>query len=410
MDQGESKGALAGARVLDLSRILAGPWCTQMLGDLGADVVKVESPDGGDDTRKWGPPFMERPDGTRADAAYFACCNRNKRSISIDFSTKQGAEQVRRLAARADVVVENFKVRGLQKYGLDYDRLKAVNPGLIYCSITGFGQDGPYATRPGYDFLIQGMGGLMSTTGAPDGVPGGEPMKVGVAVCDLFTGMNAACAILAALHHRQQTGEGQHIDCALLDSQVAMLANQASNWLNGGLEPRRLGNSHPNVVPYSVYPAKSGHVIISCGNDQQFARLCAAIDRPDLAADPRFVTNEARTINRKLIDAILVDEIAKLDKKEIIQRLELASVPCGPINTVREVCEDEHLSARNLVVSQVRSDDVHFRTIAFPAKLRSTPATYRRPPPRLGADARDVLDDWLGQAEEHALREPVPDV
>ena len=397
MEQRLQPMALEGIKVLDLSRILAGPWSTQILGDLGADVVKVESPDGGDDTRKWGPPFMMLPDGERTDAAYFACCNRNKRSVAIDFSTPAGAHRVRQLAAKADILVENYKLGGLRKYGLEYETLKIENPGLIYCSVTGFGQDGPYAARPGYDFLIQGMGGLMSITGGSDEAPGGEPTKVGVAVCDLFTGMNATVAILAALQHRHKTGKGQYIDCSLLDSQVAMLANQASNWLNGGVEPGRLGNSHPNVVPYTVYPAKNGHIIISCGNDRQFQKLCAAFEQPELASDPRFVTNEARNNNRDAIDSTIAAETSKLEKQQIISLLEQAGVPCGPINTIREVFEEPHVVARGSEVAQHRADGAHFRTIGFPAKLSDTPASYRRPPPQLGGDSDTVFEDWLGR-------------
>ena len=388
------EGALAGVRVLDLSRILAGPWCTQTMADLGADVVKVESPAGGDDTRKWGPPFMESADGGRSDAAYFACCNRNKRSVSVDFSTPEGAGIVKDLAAAADVLVENYKVGGLKKYGLDHDSLKKANPGLIYCSITGFGQSGPYAHRPGYDFLIQGMGGLMSITGQPDGTPGAEPVKVGVAICDLFTGMNAATAILAALNHRQRTGQGQYIDCSLMDAQVAMLANQGSNWLNGAMEPGRMGNNHPNVVPYRAYPARDGFVIVTCGNDSQFERLCAALERPELSADPRFASNEARNNNRGEIDGILSELISALGKDEVIGILEAANVPCGPINTVPEVFGDPHVKSRGLEVRLERPDGSGVGTTAFPAKLSRTPATYRLPPPELGAHNEDVLADW----------------
>jgi len=392
----DTNGALAGLRVLDLSRVLAGPWATQMLADLGADVVKVESPDGGDDTRKWGPPFMEGAEGKRSDAAYFACCNRNKRSIVLDFRKPEEVETVERLAARADILVENFKVGGLAKYGLDYESLRVGNPGLIYCSITGFGQKGPYAHRSGYDFLIQGMGGLMSVTGQPDGTPGAEPMKVGVAVADLFTGMSATTAILAAVNWRHRTGKGQHIDCALLDSQIAMLASQGSNWLNGGVTPERLGNSHPNVVPYRVFEAKDGHVIVACGNDAQFGRLSAALDRPDLAADARFATNEARIGNRAALEALLGEVIGRLDREDVIARLEAAQVACGPINTVPEVFDDPHVKARGVEVPMERADGMQVRTTAFPAKLSETPATYRRAPPELGEDTEAVLEDWLG--------------
>ena len=326
MTNSDTPMALAGIKVLDLSRILAGPYAAQMFADLGADVVKVENPDGGDDTRKWGPPFTKNADGSRDDAAYFSACNRNKRSVTIDFSTKDGADLVRQLAAKADILIENFKPGGLQKYGLDYASITAFNPGIIYCSITGFGQTGPYSHRSGYDFLIQGMGGLMSITGQPDGSPGGGPMKVGVAVCDLFTGMFAANAALAALAYRSRTGIGQHIDCALLDSQISMLANQSANWLNAEMCPDRMGNSHTSVVPYTVYEAKDGFVIIACGNDKQFIRLTAALGIPALADDDDFSSNEARIKNRDRLDVMLGDIIAKLDRVQVIDKLETAGV------------------------------------------------------------------------------------
>lgn len=373
--------ALAGLRVLDLSRILAGPWSTQILADLGADVVKIESPDGGDDTRKWGPPFLSTANDERSDAAYFACCNRNKRSVTIDFATPEGADKIRALAGKADILVENFKVGGLAKFGLDYDSLSQTNPSLIYCSITGFGQDGPYANRAGYDFLVQGMGGLMSVTGQPDGQPGAEPMKVGVAVSDLFTGMNAVTAILAALNYRHRTGKGQHIDCALLDCQAAMLANQASSWLNGNIEPRRLGNNHPTVVPYRVFPARDGYVIVSVGNDGQFARLCTALDLANLIDDQRFATSEARVLNRDAIDTLIAEKISLINKTDIIANLAAVAVPCGPINTVPEVFNDPHVQTRGLDVTLNRPDGTVIHTVAFPAKMSASPATYRRAPP-----------------------------
>ena len=298
-------GALNHLKVLDLSRILAGPWCGQCLGDLGAEVIKIEHPDGGDDTRKWAPPYVTQADGSQKDGAYFTACNRNKRSVVIDFSIPEGALLVARLAEEADIVIENFKVGGLAKYGLDYDSLKQKNPGLIYCSITGFGQTGPYAHRAGYDYLIQAMGGLMSITGQPDGQAGGGPVKVGVAVSDLFTGMYATVSILAAIAHRERTGEGQHIDCALFDCQTAMLANQASNWLVGGINPARMGNAHPNVVPYRTYQLADGHAIIACGNDSQFDRLMARLGRPELAEDDRFKTAPARVMHREQLEEIL---------------------------------------------------------------------------------------------------------
>ena len=294
VQQDQQPMALAGLKVLDLSRILAGPYATQLFADLGADVVKVENPDGGDDTRRWGPPFTSKADGGRGDAAYFSACTRNKRSITVDFASKAGADLLSGLAKTADIIVENFRPGGLQKYGLDYASVAAINPGIIYCSITGFGQTGPYANRPGYDFLIQGMGGLMSITGQPDGSPGAGPVKVGVAVCDLFTGLFTANAALAALAYRNRTGKGQHIDCALLDSQVAMLANQSANWLNAEFCPTRMGNHHPSVVPYTVYKAADGFVIVACGNDKQFIRLTAALGVPKMADDAAFMTNEGR--------------------------------------------------------------------------------------------------------------------
>lgn len=388
--------ALAGLKVLDLSRILAGPYAAQTFADLGADVVKVENPDGGDDTRKWGPPFTRNGDGSRDDAAYFTACNRNKRSVTIDFSTKEGADLVRKLAAKADILIENFKPGGLQKYGLDYASIAAFNPGIIYCSITGFGQTGPYSHRSGYDFLIQGMGGLMSITGHPDGSPGGAPMKVGVAVCDLFTGMFAANAALAALAYRYKTGLGQHIDCALLDSQIAMLANQSANWLNAEVCPRRMGNSHPSVVPYTVYQAKDGFIIIACGNDKQFIRLTAALGVPALADDVDFASNEARIKNRDRLDAMLGDIIATLDRAEVINKLETAGVSCGPINDIAEVFADPHVKARGARIDQMRDDGSQISTTAYAARLGVTPAQYRTPPPRLGEHNDQVITEWAG--------------
>jgi crotonobetainyl-CoA:carnitine CoA-transferase CaiB-like acyl-CoA transferase len=387
-------GPLSHLKVLDLSRVLAGPWAGQTLGDLGADVIKVESPQG-DDTRKWGPPFVNGADGRR-DAAYFTACNRNKRSVAIDFAQPEGAELVRRLAARCDVVIENFKVGGLAKHGLDHASLRARNPRLIYCSITGFGQTGPYAHRAGYDFLVQGMGGLMSITGQPDGTPGAAPMKVGVAVSDLFTGMYAVSSILAAVVHRDRTGEGQHIDCALLDCQVAMLANQGANWLAGGVAPARMGNNHPNVVPYRVYPVLDGHVIVACGNDGQFRKLSAALGSPNLADDPRYATNEARVLNRDAIDGELTLLLARLTKDEAIATLEQAGVPCGPINELPDVFADPQVKARCLEVALERPDGTRIAGVAFPAQLSATPATFRTAPPSLGHHTQAVLAEELG--------------
>lgn len=386
--------ALAGVKVLDLSRILAGPSATQMLADLGADVVKVENPMGGDDTRSWGPPFIEDDKGVRSEAAYFACCNRNKRSVSLDFTTEEGAQSARALASKADILVENFKPGGLQKYGLDYESLKALNPGLIYCSITGFGQSGPYANRPGYDFLIQGMGGLMSITGQPDGSPGAEPVKVGVAICDLFTGLNAVSAILAALYYRTHSGKGQHIDCSLLDCQVAMLANQSSNWLNCGITPQRMGNNHPSIVPYRVFAVADGHVIINCGNDGQFSRLCAVLKVPEMAEDARFKTNEARCDNRALTDQTIADLLASYEKQALISLLEEANVPCGPINDIPAIFADSHLQHRQMEVELERGDGTAFKGVAYPPKLSKTPARYNSPPPQLGVHSQAVFKEW----------------
>ena len=392
--------ALAGLKVLDLSRILAGPYATQLFADLGADVVKVENPDGGDDTRRWGPPFTSKADGSRGDAAYFSACNRNKRSITVDFASKAGADLLRGLAKTVDIIVENFRPGGLQKYGLDYASIAAINPGIIYCSITGFGQTGPYANRPGYDFLIQGMGGLMSITGQPDGSPGAGPVKVGVAVCDLFTGLFTANAALAALAYRNRTGKGQHIDCALLDSQVAMLANQSANWLNAEFCPTRMGNHHPSVVPYTVYKAADGFVIVACGNDKQFIRLTAALGVPEMADDAAFMTNEARIENRDRLDAELGKAIAAFDRETVIAMLEKAGVSCGPINDIAEVFDDPQVQARGLRVDQRRSDNSPISSTAFPAKLSETPAQYHSAPPLLGEHIDDVLRQWAGLSDE----------
>ena len=392
--------ALAGLKVLDLSRILAGPYAAQTFADLGADVVKIETPQGGDDTRKWGPPFTVNADGSRDDAAYFSACNRNKRSVTVDFSTAEGSALVRDLAAKADILIENFRPGSLAKYGLDYASLAAINPGLIYCSITGFGQTGPYAHRSGYDFLIQGMGGLMSITGQPDAVDGGGPVKVGVAVCDLFTGMFAANAALAALAYRARTGNGQHIDCALLDSQIAMLANQSANWLNAEVCPGRMGNSHPSVVPYTVYAAEDGFVIVACGNDAQFGRLTAALGVAHLADDADFQTNEARILNRDRLDAMLGEVIGGMDRATVIAKLEAAAVSCGPINSIAEVFDDPHVVARGARIDQQRDDGSLVSTTAYAAKLGVTPAQYRSPPPRLGEHTNEVLRDWADLPED----------
>jgi len=397
MSSSSDTGALHGIRVIDLSRILAGPWATQVLADLGAEVIKVESPDGGDGTRAWGPPFI---DGSGSDAAYFTSCNRNKRSVCIDFAKPEGAELVTELVKTADVLVQNFKVGGLDKYGLDEKTLRALNPKLIYCSISGFGSTGPYASRPGYDFLIQAMGGLMSITGAPDGQPGAEPMKTGVAICDLFTGLYAANAIQAALIHRTQSGVGQHIDCSLLDSQIAMLANQGSNWLVGNQIPERLGNEHPNIMPYKAYEVADGHFILAVGNDGQFQRFSKVIQRADLASDERFITNPQRVTNRQSLDDILIPILKLWQRDDLLHALEVANVPAGPIRKVNEVFNDPHVEHRKLKVKQKRANGVAIDTVGFPVQLSETPAIYQHAPPELGEGTDVVLGQLLGLSIE----------
>ena len=400
--------ALDGVRVLDLSRVLAGPWATQCLADLGAEVIKVERPGMGDDTRQWGPPFYAAAvDDGLSDAAYFLCANRGKQSLTVDFTKPAGADLIRRLAASCDVVVENFKVGGLAKYGLDYASLSAVNPRLVYCSITGFGQTGPYARRAGYDYMIQAMGGLMSITGQPDGAPGAEPMKVGVAVVDLFAGLYAATAILAALLHARATGQGQSIDVALFDVQAAVLANQAANFFATGVSPGRLGNAHPNLAPYQVFATADGAMVIAVGNDSQFRSLCMVLQAPSLAADPRFATNAMRVHDRAALAAALAPLVAARSTHAWIAALEPAGVPCGPINEVGEVFDTPQAQARALVVEQVRDDlSRPIRSVASPMRLSATPAAYTRPPPALGAHTEAVLRGrlGLGDAELHALR------
>ena len=390
-------GALSHIRVLDLSRILAGPWAGQLLADLGADVVKVERPGAGDDTRGWGPPWLK--DGQGADtavAAYYLCANRNKRSITIDITRPEGQALVKRLAAESDVVLENFKVGGLEQYGLDYDSLRAVNPRLIYCSITGFGQDGPYAPRAGYDFLIQGLGGLMSITGRPDGDEGGGPMKVGVALTDILTGLYATNAVLAALAWRERSGEGQHIDLALLDVQVACLANQAMNYLATGNAPKRLGNAHPNIVPYQDFPTADGYMILAIGNDGQFARFCETAGNAALASDPRFSTNRARVENRALLIPLLKKLTVERTTADWIGTLEAIAVPCGPINTLAEVFADPQVQARGLKVAMPHPVAGSVPLVANPMKLSATPIDYRLPPPMLGEHTDEILAGALG--------------
>lgn len=394
-------GALAGVKVLDLSRVLAGPWCSQILGDLGAEVIKVEQPGQGDDTRRWGPPFLD--DGSR-DSAYYLCANRNKRSIAVDLAKPEGAELIQEMSRRCDVVIENFRVGGLAKYGLDYATLSLANPRLIYCSITGFGQDGPYKDRGGYDFLVQGMSGVMSVTGRPDGEAGGGPLKVGLPVADLFTGLYAAISILAALNHRNASGEGQHIDCALLDTQVAMLVNQASNYLNGGLVPRRLGNEHPNTVPYQDFVCSDGEVLVALGNDRQFVAFCGLLGRGDLGTDPRFVDNAGRSLNRKALQAELGAAIALWRSAELLEAMERTKLPGGKVNEIPEILADPHIEARGLIHSMARPDGAEVKVLGFPAKLSKTPAAYEHAPPRVGHHTFEVLREALRLNDQDLAR------
>ncbi len=387
-----AKGPLAGVRVLDLSRVLAGPWATQMLADLGAEVIKIERPGVGDDTRAWGPPFTTRTDGTPGDAAYFLCANRGKKSVALDIATREGAAIARDLAATCDVVVENFKTGGLKKYGLDHASLTAAHPKLVYCSITGFGQTGPRAHQAGYDYMIQAMGGLMSVTGQADGTPGAEPMKVGVAVTDLFTGLYASNAILAALLHARATGQGQHIDIALFDVQTAMLANQASNWFVSGVAPTRMGNAHPNLAPYQPFPCTDGMVVIAVGNDGQFKALATALGASEMGTDPRFVTNALRIEHRAAMTAAVSALTAGRTMHDLMAALEAAGVPCGPVNTIDQVFEEPQAVARGLMVEQARDDlEGSVRTVASPLRLSKTPVSYDRPPPALGEHTSEVL-------------------
>ena len=405
-------GALDGVRVLDLSRVLAGPWCTQTLADLGADVIKVERPrteghPGGDDTRGWGPPFLQDRDGNdTAEAAYYLGCNRNKRSITIDLAQAEGQALVRRLAADADVLVENFKVGDMARYGLDAPPLLAAQPRLVYCSITGFGQTGPYRDRAGYDYAIQGLGGLMSVTGERDDRPGGGPQKVGVAVADLFTGMYATVAILAALRHRDATGQGQHIDMALLDTQVAMLANLGANYQVTGVAPKRAGNAHQNIVPYQVFGASDGHLILAVGNDTQFARFCEVADCPELAGDVRFMRNADRVRHRDVLVPLLATVMRTRSKQQWLSALESAKVPCGPINNLAEVFADPQVLAREMAVPVPHPLTNNLRLVASPMKLSATPVQVRRAPPLLGQHTEEVLSELgIGAAEYARLRE-----
>ncbi len=404
-------GALSHVRVLDLSRILAGPWASQILADLGAEVIKVERPGRGDDTRTWGPPYVKDAEGEEtSESSYYACTNRNKKSVTIDITKPEGQRMVRELAAKSDILFENFKLGGLRQYGLDYESLAEVNPGLIYCSITGFGQTGPYAARAGYDFLIQGMGGLMSISGHPDGEPGGGPMKVGVALADILTGMYAATSVLAALSHREQTGVGQHIDLALLDVQVACLASQAMNYLTTGQVPQRLGNAHPNVVPYQDFPTADGNMILAVGNDGQFARLCEVLGRPEWGSDPRYATNAARVRNRGELIPMLRQATVMRTTAEWISLLEQAGVPCGPINDIAQVFQDPHIQARGMQLQMPHPLAGELPQVASPIRLSKTPVEYRQAPPTLGQHTHDVLAEVLGLDAEQLDRLAKADV
>ncbi len=401
MNISSQEGALAGLKVLDLSRVLAGPWCTQILADLGADVVKIERPGIGDDTRSWGPPFLTNSNGDETDqATYFTSCNRNKRSVTVDMATPEGQALLQQMAAQSDVVVENFKTGGLEQYGLDHESLRAGNPRLIYCSITGFGHDGPYANRAGYDLLIQAASGMMSITGRSDDEPGGGPMRVGVALTDVFTGVYASTAILAALEVRHRSGVGQHIDMALLDVGMAILANQASAFLNTGIVPPRQGNTHPSLAPYQDFRTKDGAMMLAIGNNGQFARFCEAADQPGLACDERFATNSLRVQHR-------ADLIRQLDAvtrtrttSEWIALLEDKAVPCGPINDIAQAFDDQQVKARGLAVTlprQAGDGIAHITSVASPLRLSSTPPVLRNAAPALGQHTDEVLAE-LGMA------------
>ncbi|QKO23307.1 CaiB/BaiF CoA-transferase family protein [Rhodoferax sp. BAB1] len=410
----DKPAALPHLKVLDLSRVLAGPWCTQILADLGADVVKIERPGAGDDTRHWGPPFLKDAQGKdTGHAAYYTCANRNKRSITVDIAKPEGQALIRQLALQSDVLVENFKVGGLAHYGLDYASLKQVNPKLIYCSITGFGQDGPYAERAGYDLMVQAMSGMMSITGRPDEVPGGGPQRVGVALTDIFTGVYASTAILAALEVRHRTGEGQHIDMSLLDVGMAILANQAGGFLNTGRVPQRQGNSHPSLVPYQDMPTKDGAMLLAIGNDGQFTRFCEVAGRPELAQDARYASNTQRVLHR----ADLVPQLEAITRTrstaEWISALEHKAVPCGPINDIGQAFADAQVQARGLAIEQPRSPQAvaaegvsTIRSVASPLRLSATPPVLHRAPPTLGEHTDEVLAGLgLDAARITALRQ-----
>jgi len=401
--------ALDGIKVLDLSRVLAGPWCTQILADLGADVIKIERPGVGDDTRTWGPPFIKDADGNDTDqASYFTACNRNKRSVTVDMATAEGQALLKQMAAQSDIVVENFKTGGLKQYGLDHEALRAANPRLIYCSVTGFGHDGPYAERAGYDLMIQAMTGMMSITGRPDDVPGGGPLRVGVALTDLFTGVYASTAILAALQVRDRTGEGQHIDMALLDVGMAILANQASAFLNTGKAPERQGNTHPSLAPYQDFPTLDGSMLLAIGNNGQFARFCEAAGHAEWAADARFATNTLRVKHRGVLIPMMEELTRTRTTADWVTLLEDKAVPCGPINDIAQAFDDAQVKSRGLAVTLPRhaGDGIESITgVASPLRLTATPPVLRHAPPALGQHTREVLAEFgIDAARFDALR------
>jgi formyl-CoA transferase len=391
------KRILEGIRVLDLTRVLAGPWATQLLADLGAEVIKVERPGLGDDTRRWGPPWLKDREGRETkEAAYYLAANRGKKSLTLDIARLEGQAIARDLAALCDVVVENFKVGDLKRYGLDYAALSKANPRLVYCSITGFGQDGPYAERPGYDFIIQGMGGLMSITGERDDLPGGGPQKVGIAVSDLFTGLYASNAIVAALFHRERTGQGQAIDMALLDCQVAMLANMNTSYLASGVPPARLGNAHQSIVPYQVFRAADAFLIVAVGNDTQFARFCEVLGMQELAGDSRYSTNPKRVENRDALVARIAERMLGRTAREWLALLEEKDVPCGPIRDLEEVFEDPQVKHRGLQIRAPHAEAGEVRMVANPIKFSATPVACEAAPPRLGEHTDEILERLLG--------------
>jgi len=390
-------GPLAHLTILDLSRVLAGPWCTQLLADLGATVIKIEKPGSGDDTRAWGPPFLaDRAGNETAEAAYYLACNRGKQSVAIDFTKSEGRDLVLALARASDAFVENFKVGGLARHGLDYAHVSKVNPRIVYASITGFGQDGPYADRAGYDFIIQGMCGFMSVTGERDDRPGGGPQKAGVAITDLMTGMYTSVALLAALAHRERTGEGQHVDACLLDSSVAMMAVMNMNYLVSGVAPQRAGNAHQNIVPYQVFACADGHLILAVGNDGQFRKFCDVAGVPEWAADPRFATNAARVRQRETIVPLIDAVMRTRTQSAWLAQLEAAGIPCGPINAIDQVFDDPHVKARGMRIDLPHPQAASVPGVRAPLRLSGSPLSYAAPPPLLGEHSRSVLRDRLG--------------